>query len=312
MITGRAFAKINLILKVFDKRPDNYHNIFSLIHKVSLHDIIKISANKKGDIDVECDVDLGISPEENIVFKAAIALQEYTKCNKPARIKIEKIIPTGAGLGGGSSDAATTLKLLNQFWNLKLGIKNLYEIATTLGSDVPFFLNDYPQWVYGRGEYCDVLDLIDMNKNNNFIRRHLAATGIIVYPKIHIDTSLAYKKLNRGIGTAITNNDTYLKNIVHYEELIERNQNIFLASNMLKNDFEEIIFEMYPEIADLHSCLSGLFKKRVRLTGSGSAIFMLFTDKNKYMTSNYAKTFLRRKFKEEGKDYQVFRVLLLP
>ena len=106
-------AKINLILKVLNKRTDNYHNILSLIHKIELHDIITIE--KSDTLNVICIPDINIKQSDNIVFKAAKALNNYTNNNFNAKITINKKIPIGAGLGGGSSNAATTLFLLNQF-----------------------------------------------------------------------------------------------------------------------------------------------------------------------------------------------------
>ena len=309
MISQKAFAKINLILKVLNKRSDNYHNIFSLIHKVSLFDVITILPNKKN-IEVECSVDLRIPQEENIVYKAAKTLLEYTKNNDSALIKIDKNIPTGAGLGGGSSDAATTLNLLNQFWNLNLSMKTLRSIAITLGSDVPFFLESYPKWVYGMGEHYEVLDLIDI-ENNIIKRKHIDANALIIYPKIHIDTGTAYKKLNRQIENIDVNDDTYLEHIIQYENQIEYYQKDFLR-NALENDFEKIIFEDYPEIAEIYKDLEELSNRKPLLTGSGSAVFAIFTDKNKVSIIDFIKRNLKQKYKKEGKDYLIFRTRLVP
>lgn len=309
-LTQKAFAKINLILKVLNKRPDNYHNIFTLMHKISLHDAITILPNDN-ELYVECDVDLNIPMEENIVYKTAKALLEYTNCERSASIIIKKNIPIGAGLGGGSSDAATTLLLLNQFWELKLSMGSLYKIAITLGSDVPFFLENYPKWIYGKGEHCKILDIIEMDNRSKIKYKHIDANAIVVYPKIHINTSEAYQKLNRTIEDIEVNYDSYLKRMMWVENEIDNNTNKFLRHKMV-NDFESVIFESYPEIEDIHKTLSSVSNGGARLTGSGSAVFALFIDKNKDVTMNYVKSQLKQKFKEEGKDYLVFRTTLVP
>ena len=138
----KSFAKINLLLKVLNKKTDNYHNIFSLIHKIELHDIISIDSSTTTQI--ECIPDLNIPLQENIVFKTIDALNKHLSKHLTAKITINKRIPIGAGLGGGSSNAATTLILMNRFFKLNLSKLTLHQIASQIGSDVPLFLYDYP------------------------------------------------------------------------------------------------------------------------------------------------------------------------
>ena len=310
MFEQKAFAKINLILKVLNKRPDNYHNIFTLMHKISLYDTITVLPYSEN-ISVECDVNLGISQEENIVYKAAKALLEYTNTDKTAQIKIQKKIPIGAGLGGGSSNAATTLKLLNQYWKLNLSMSSLHKIAITLGSDVPFFLEDYPKWVYGKGEFCEILDLI--RKVNGRLEYYYSSRKIIiVYPKIHINTGLAYQKLNRDIEDTAINYDTHTEKIMKYENMFEYKSNnissMFFKKKMI-NDFEEIIFDEYPEIAEIYKDLKKASRGKTRLTGSGSSVFGLFGNIKK---AKNIQIQLKQKYKEENKDYKVYLGKLIP
>lgn len=303
----KAYAKVNLILKVLNKRPDNYHNIFTLMHKIDLADIIKVSAIKNNKIIVKCDTDLGIETKENIVYKAATALLQHTNTKKGALIEIKKNIPTGAGLGGGSTDAATTLKLLNQLWELRLSMNTLHEIATTLGADVPFFLMSYPKWAYGKGEIYRTVDIIKY-RNNRFYYRIINKYILLVYPNININTSEAYQKLNRPIEDINVNDDTYLKEIMEHEAVLENkeNTNAFLEKNMI-NDFEEVIFKEHPKIEEIHKILSKLSNGKANLTGSGSAVFATFD--NKYLVAE-AETELREIFEKESKDYLIIKTKL--
>jgi 4-diphosphocytidyl-2-C-methyl-D-erythritol kinase len=306
----KAFAKVNLILEVLNKRSDGYHNIFSLMHRINLADVITIQPLCCNEIRVKCNVDLEIPQEKNIVYKAATALLEYTKKEKSALIQIEKNIPTGAGLGGGSSDAATTLLLLNLFWGLCLPMKTLYKIAITLGSDVPFFLEPYPKWVYGKGEHCEVLDIIQRNyyANGRIERSFINCRVLLVYPQIHIDTGLAYQKLNRPIEDIEINDDTYLDDIVEAEQWIIKSRMSFLRSNMI-NDFEEVVFEAYPEIKEIHNILFKFSRGKASLTGSGSAVFALFNTQEQAKAASFK---IKKIFERLGKNYTVISTKLIP
>ncbi|MCL2039737.1 MAG: 4-(cytidine 5'-diphospho)-2-C-methyl-D-erythritol kinase [Bacteroidetes bacterium] len=293
-----ANAKINLILKVLNKRTDGYHNIFSLMHKIHFGDILKIKNIIEGPVIIECNYD--IPQEENIVYKAAMALKEYTNCPCGALIKIQKRIPLGAGLGGGSSDAATILEELNNFWHLRLTKSELRNIAVELGSDVPFFLSSRPKWVYGRGEYCKELDCIRM-VNGALEQTGFRGRVLVIYPKIHIDTGLAYQSLDRKIIDVKVDNSTYNTLISDYEcELEGCSQYAFLKNNML-NDFEEVIFNSYPEVKEIYDYLANLSGGMARLTGSGSSVFAVF----KYISQEQIDA-IKQKYKDEGKDYLVF------
>jgi len=295
-LKANAPAKVNLILKVLNKRTDNYHNIFSLMQKINLFDTI-IAKTTEENIEIVCNENLGITQEENIVYKAAIALKEYTNYKNGAVIEIKKNIPTGAGLGGGSSDAATTLMLLNNLWNLKLTKDELHNIAIKLGSDVPFFLDSHPKWVYGKGEYCKKLDCIRM-VNDELKQTGFEGKILIIYPKIHIDTGLAYQKLNRKNTDIKVDDNTYTELIEDYENKLDNTTKyLFLKKNMV-NDFEEVIFDLYPEIKEIHNDLTELSGGMARLTGSGSVVFAILRN-----GSNGKIKKLRKKYIDASKDY---------
>jgi 4-diphosphocytidyl-2-C-methyl-D-erythritol kinase len=148
-ITEKACAKVNLTLEILGKRRDGYHNLASVMQTVDLYDTITIS--ESDEIVVSCDDDQ-ITPEINLATKAANVLNERAGTSNGARIAIEKKIPVSAGLGGGSTDAAATLRGLNKLWNIKLSLDELTEIGADIGSDVPFLVRGGTSLVQGRGE----------------------------------------------------------------------------------------------------------------------------------------------------------------
>jgi 4-diphosphocytidyl-2-C-methyl-D-erythritol kinase len=149
----RAPAKLNLHLEVLGLRPDGFHELAMVMQTIDLFDQISVTAAKPGEISLECTDNEIALDGSNLVIKAATALQNHTKqLHLGAKLQLVKNIPIGAGLAGGSSDAATTLLLLNRFWQLHLPLNTLELIASELGSDVPFCLIGGTQCCYGRGE----------------------------------------------------------------------------------------------------------------------------------------------------------------
>ncbi|MPM92707.1 4-diphosphocytidyl-2-C-methyl-D-erythritol kinase [bioreactor metagenome] len=278
-------AKINLFLKVLNKRKDNFHNIFSLFHKLDLCDYIYISENDT--IEVKSNVEI-CDVSDNIAYKAALALNEYTGRNNTVLIEIDKQIPIGAGLGGGSSNAATTLIALNQVWNLNLTQTELLEIAANLGSDVPFFIYDKPALISGRGDIIEPIDL------------KIEAYYLLIYPNIPINTAQAYAMLKRD--------KNYKDSQVNIDSLKEKclqcesysNENILLVDKLnlqLENDFEEGICQSNNELYKLKEILNMLSNGYAAMTGSGSSFFALF---DTLQQANQAKTHF------QNTDYKVF------
>jgi 4-diphosphocytidyl-2-C-methyl-D-erythritol kinase len=137
MLKYQAPSKINLVLEVLAKRDDGYHEIRSLVQAVNLCDVLIFELSE--DVSLECS-EPSLQTSDNLVVRAAEMLRDVSGCNNGARIRLEKNIPWGAGLGGGSSDAATTLVALNRLWELKFTVDDLIELGARLGSDVPFFI----------------------------------------------------------------------------------------------------------------------------------------------------------------------------
>jgi 4-diphosphocytidyl-2-C-methyl-D-erythritol kinase len=277
-ILKASYAKINLFLKVLSKRKDGFHNICSMIHKIDLCDYLSFEPSSQ--LVVECDVDLGIEQTQNIVYKAAVALNEVSGENNAVHIKIEKNIPVGAGLGGGSSNAATTLLTLNELWDLNLEFDILENIASVLGSDVPFFLHDVSQaLVIGKG------DIVIPYHEKSFYED---LYYLLVHPNININTAKAYSLLNRDF-------DERFKDItirgskwdmacymgeLNYMQILSIKDDPRNKKNMFyRNDFEEVILYENPELLFLQYELKPLATdKKTSMTGSGSAFFSLFDD----------------------------------
>jgi len=251
-----ANAKINIYLQILNKRLDGFHNLNSLFYPIPLCDEIKITISDK--LELCCNKDLGITPEENIIYKATEKLQKcFPNKNIYPKIELIKNIPSGAGLGGGSSDAATTLKLLNEIYELHLSLPQLKEIAEQLGSDVPFFLYDKPAVVTGRGENILPIDF------------HINYFLLIVFPNIHINTGKAYQLLNRKSDYTPTK-------IIQ----ISKSDTTDIR-NLLQNDFEEFVFKNYPEMNEIKTKLVEFSDKRALMSGSGSSFFAFFDDEKK-------------------------------
>lgn len=241
-------AKINIFLKIEGRESESgMHFLRSLFAPIDLFDTIEIEESTSFSIVTE-GIPENIPTEKNIIFKAYSALQSYVGKELPRfEVKIRKMIPSGAGLGGGSSNAAAFLKFLNEKCKLDLSLTQLIEIASKIGSDVPFFILGKPAIVSGTGEKIETVELPGSGK-----------FFVLVNPEIHVDTKLAYSlfdKIYPDCGT---------KNRVpgHFSW---KNEDIF-------NDFEEIVFAEFPEIACVKTELEASGAYKVFMSGSGSTL----------------------------------------
>lgn len=251
-----SFAKVNLGLIIKGKRGDGFHEIETLLQQIDLKDELQIQTLDEPIIKMHCthpDIPLG---EENICVRAAYLLQNATGVQKGAEIFLNKMIPIGAGLGGGSSNGAVVLLGLNRVWNLNLKSEQLLELASQLGSDVPFFIYGGAALAKGRGE-----NLTTVNLEFDF-------PVLIIYPNIKIMTEWAYAQLN----LSLTMKKKYIK-LAHFKD---RNFNDVDFYKIFKNDFEEIVFKKYPVLSDIKNELQQKKAIFVSLSGSGSTIFGIF------------------------------------
>lgn len=248
-------CKVNLGLHITEKRVDGFHNIETVFYPVNWRDALEIVAAGTEPISI---ISSGLpvygKTEDNIIFKAWKALT--LKHNlPPIKVYLHKVLPMGAGLGGGSSDAAFFLKMANQQFNLGLGSQQLMEIAKTLGADCSFFIENTPVFAVGKGDEFSPVR-VDLSTF------HL----VVVYPGINSNTKEAYE------GVKPAKPAKSVKDIVESEP-------IHNWKNTLFNDFETSIFKKYPEISKLKQNLYDQGAIYASLSGSGSAVFGIFKDK---------------------------------
>jgi 4-diphosphocytidyl-2-C-methyl-D-erythritol kinase len=252
-----AFAKINLTLRVLGKRENGYHVLDTIFQTVSLHDTIRISAIENSEIAFSCDDRSLPTDSHNLVVRAATVLRDQVNTKKGARIRLEKRIPSHAGLGGGSSDAAATLIGLTRLWELGTTREKLSQLAARLGADVPFFL--YGGTARGTGVGDRLEPLADAPET--FL--------LIVKPNANVSTADAYKALKKP---ALTSSNS--KTILSSSEAKKFFDNQYFAS--LQNDFEAVVLALAPEIERAKAALVRAGAQTAMLAGSGSAVFGIF------------------------------------
>lgn len=244
-------AKINLGLNIVEKRADGYHNIESVFYPVAWSDAIEIV---KSDILLFNTSGLEIpgNQENNLILKAFRILEKERLIEgKFVNIHLHKVLPMGAGIGGGSADGAFALKMLNELFELNLTTNQLEKFAEQLGSDCPFFIENKPKFCFGKGtEFVEI--------NINLKGKHI----LLVNPQIHISTAEAYA------GVSPRRPDVDLKEIISFPITDWR--------NVLKNDFEKKIIENHPKIGEVKSQLYALGAIYASMTGSGSTVFGIF------------------------------------
>jgi 4-diphosphocytidyl-2-C-methyl-D-erythritol kinase len=244
-------AKVNLGLRVLRKRPDGFHDIQTVLQTIDLHDRVRISSSRSEKIRVRCEHPEVPSGSENLAYQAARLLREELQVKKSCSIEIIKNIPPGAGLGGGSSNAAATLVGLRRLWKLNLPEAKLLELGEKLGSDVPFFLYGGTVLAEGRGERLTPLHLVP-----DFWMT-------LVKPNLSIATGWAYGQ----VKIPLTSNPLYvklnsLKEISTIEQLL----------SYLDNDLERAVEAAYPSIDEIKRELLSKGAMGAAMSGSGSAV----------------------------------------
>lgn len=262
-----ACAKINFTLDILDRRPDGYHEIRSVMQTISLADTlhIRLGTGTRGiklNVGGEHADDIPVD-ESNLVIRAARAVLAEAGVDEDAvnvEIDLTKSIPAQAGLGGGSSDAATAIAVTNRFFDLGLPFDTLHRIASTIGSDVAFFLTGDTCLVEGIGEK---VTLLDSRLCTAAERKHI----VICKPNVNVPTALAYQELDKSRGDAFVGQDAtsaWLSAFKAGRDL------------PLSNDFEPVILRHYPEIARVHALMAeagaDFGHQRPLLCGSGAAV----------------------------------------
>lgn len=246
-------AKINLGLDILRRRPDGYHDIETVMFPVPWRDVLEIVPAKGNETTLTVSGrHVDCPPEKNLVMKAYRALAGTIEL-PPVDIFLRKIIPDGAGLGGGSADAAFTLKGLNDLFALDLSDNDLAEIAAGLGADCPFFIYNRPMLCTGIGTEFTPVDL-DLS----------GLTLVIVKPQTSVPTAEAYRHTTPAMP------QTPIAEIIR--------QPVGEWSGRLKNDFEPSVFPAYPSISEIKARLNGMGAVYTSMSGSGSSVYGLFGD----------------------------------
>jgi len=242
-----APAKINLFLSIISKRADGYHNIGTMFHTLNCGDLLFGEEDSNGEISISYNNPQEYSPEKDLVCRAAAKLKEKYEVSSGVRFYLEKKLPLGAGLGGGSSDAAAALRLLNKLWGLNASSKELEEIGTSLGADIAFFVKGGAALATGIGDILTQQNAIESD-----------CCIVLATPKCVVPTADAYKDV-------IPAGDLPWQNFV-------KNMN---PLDNLHNQFEDTVLKKYPLINFLKQKLDACGGKSL-LSGSGASVFSLF------------------------------------
>ena len=245
-------AKINLGLNVVEKRDDGYHNIETVFYPIGLSDVLDVQVSEScSDYSFSASgIPIDGDPENNLIVKAYRLLRSQYQF-PPIDISLAKQIPFGAGLGGGSSDAAFMLKALNKMFELKITPKKLEKIASLIGADCPVFIKNKPVFATGIG---NVFTPIKLSLKGYFL--------LLVKPDIHVSTPEAYSLVVPE------------KSEISLLELIQKP--IAEWKDLIKNDFEKSVFANHPEIEKIKNDLYGMGAEYASMSGSGSSVYGIF------------------------------------
>jgi 4-diphosphocytidyl-2-C-methyl-D-erythritol kinase len=286
-----SFAKVNLDLRVLHRRPDGFHEIRSLFHTISLADRMEIAFSEGQSLELRTKCPgVNLPEEENLAHRAARIFAEHVNLRGQLHISIEKKIPLGGGLGGGSTNAASVLLALPALTRMPIALPELLELAARLGSDVPFFMQGGSAIALGRGE--------ELYPAPDFP----SLFGLLVAPGIAVSTPEAYRSLARGTESAAS------------ARIMREFSSLFVAvaaaaakwcsrwdgSNFGVNDFEAPVFLAHPSLLSWKSKLKSAGAIHAMMSGSGSSVFGLFRSGDA----------ARKAAKQlQGGDVRIFRML---
>ena len=262
-----SFAKINLYLQVLNKRGDNFHNLNTLFCRIDLKDTIVLRERKDSLIKIKCNSRQVPKGKSNLCYRAAELLKQAFKLSFGLEIEIKKRIPVGAGLGGGSSNAASVLLGLNKLWDLNLPETKLVKLAAELGSDVPFFVSG-EKFALGscRGEKIKPLTSL----------KKLKLWFILVCPNIKVSTPLIYRKFDTY--TSVGGEFSRLTRPKHDVKILisELSKSAFrVKPEYLFNGLEPVTIRIYPVVKQVKKALYGMGLEKVMMSGSGPAVFAI-------------------------------------
>ena len=253
----KSYAKLNLFIRILEKRLDGYHNIQSIFEKISLFDELIFEKRKDNKVIIKSNIKS--LEKKNIILDVIGLMKKNSNINNTGlNITLRKNIPLGSGLGGGSSNAATTFTALNKLWGINKSIKYLKKISLTVGSDIPFFLTEGNAWVEGIG---DIITPIYTKPR----------WYILVNAGVNVPTKKIYKLISARIKTARYDYDDYIGNRTH-------------------NDFLNYVLSSFPKLQTMYDLLSGIAP--LKLTGTGGTFY--FTCESKIDAKNLIKRIPRK------------------
>lgn len=266
-------AKINLGLNIVEKRPDGYHNLETIFYPINLQDALEVTRRENNDKEYTLHISgapLEGEPEDNLVVKAYKLLKKDYPGLLPVDIHMYKHIPAGAGLGGGSSDAACMIKLLNDKFSLGLSTERMEEYAVKLGADCAFFIRNKPVFATGIGNLFEPVEL-------SLKGYHI----ILIKPDIFVSTRDAFAEI-KPVRPAVS-----LKEIVK--------QPMETWKHSMKNDFEDSVFKKFPEIAAIKDELYDLGAVYAAMSGSGSSVYGIFEAPIENVEDKFCGCFCRQR-----------------
>ncbi|WP_394131443.1 4-(cytidine 5'-diphospho)-2-C-methyl-D-erythritol kinase [Shewanella maritima] len=240
-----APAKLNLFLHITGQRQDGYHNLQTLFQFIDCCDYLDFHITESSEIHLHSNMSNVVADSDNLILKAAKSLQKYTGFSGGAEIWLEKLLPMGGGLGGGSSDAATTLVALNELWHTNLPVEKLCEIGLALGADVPVFIRGYAAFAEGVGE-----QLQTVHPPEKYY--------LVITPDVHVSTQKIFQHPDLPRNTPKL--DMYS-----------------LMSNTWSNDCQKLVAKIYPQVGNALQWL--LEYAPSRMTGTGACVFGIFEAK---------------------------------
>ncbi len=264
-------SKINIGLQVTGKREDGFHNLETIFYPVQLRDALEVIEADHQEFQMS-GLEIEGDPGSNLVIKALELIKADYRI-PPVKIHLHKNIPTGAGLGGGSSDAAAMLLLLNDLFHLKISREKLMQYALTLGSDCPFFIHGKPVFATGRGE---IMEDVHVSLQDYFL--------ILVKPPVHVSTAEAYRNVVPH-GSRLS-----LKGLIGFP--------VNKWKGNILNQFERYVFEKYPEVRQIKDTLYQQGASFALMSGSGSCVYGLFRSERKGLEKLFPP------------DYRIFRQYL--
>ena len=271
-----SYGKINLFLDIKGKLPSGYHLIKTIMQSIDLHDEIYIDEISENKIIIECSDKNIPTDNKNTCFKAAELIKDIYKINTGVKITINKLIPSEAGLAGGSGNSAAVLAGLNRLWNLTLTKEEIQSIGLKIGADVPFCLTGGTYLAEGIGE--------KLTKLKDFIWDNI----LVIKPDFNMSTAFVYSELSKDKYNLYTEN-----NIIAFIE----NRSFTDVASSIANTLESVVEKIHPEINTIKDVMNMNNAVAAMMTGSGSAIYGLFPDKEsmdtayKILKKTYIKSF---------------------